>query len=138
MSSTILIVFIVKQTADRQRELNFRVLKPSAYCTGLEPLHEPPQSKICHRLHRRYTSFSVFSLIWSFTIWKSIFLWIKSYLDRFDNLKKADQMFFKDSSDKICCVTTILCTYYESISINVSKKLDLMLNYLWMRKNIAS
>ena len=55
--------FFLEQTTDRQIDLLFWVLRYPAHCTGLELLPEPPQNKICYRLHPKYTSFSCFSII---------------------------------------------------------------------------
>ena len=65
--------FFLEQTTDRQIDLLFWVLRYPAHCTGLELLPEPPQNKICYRLHPKYTSFSCFPIICSSAIWKSLF-----------------------------------------------------------------
>ena len=43
--------FFLGQTTDRQIDLRFWVLRYPAHCTSLELLPEPPQNKICYRLH---------------------------------------------------------------------------------------
>ena len=60
--------FFLEQTTDRQIDLLFWVLRYPAHCTGLELLPEPPQNKICYRLHPKYTSFSCFPIICSSAI----------------------------------------------------------------------
>ena len=66
-------VFFLEQTTDRQTDLLFWVLRYPAHCTALQHLPEPPQNKICYRLHPKYTYFSCFPIIWSSAIWKSLF-----------------------------------------------------------------
>ena len=65
--------FFLEQTTDRQIDLLFWVLRYPAHCTGLEFLPEPPQNKICHRLHPKYTFFSCLPIVFSFAVWKSLF-----------------------------------------------------------------
>ena len=67
------LLFFLKQTTDKQIDLLFWVLRYLAHCTGLELFPEPPQNKICYRLHLKYTSFSCFPIICSSSIWKSLF-----------------------------------------------------------------
>ena len=65
--------FFLEQTTDWQIDILFWVLTYPAHCTGLELLPEPPQNKICYRLHPKYTSFSCFPIVWSSAVWKSLF-----------------------------------------------------------------
>ena len=57
--------FFLEQTTDKQIDLLFWILRYPAHSTGLEFLPEPPQNKICYRLHPKYTSFSCFPIFCS-------------------------------------------------------------------------
>ena len=75
--------FFLEQTTDRETDLLAWVLRSPAYCNALEPLPEFPQNNICYRLQPKYTSFSCFSTICSFAIWKFLYLQNRSYLHHF-------------------------------------------------------
>ena len=100
--------FCLEQTTDRQIDLLFWVLKYPAHCTDLELLSEPPQNKICYRLHPKYTPLSWFPIIGSSAIWKSLFLRIGATYAVFDILKEADWMLFQVSADNFCYVPILL------------------------------
>ena len=81
--------FFLEQTTDRQIELLFWVLRYRAHCTRPEFLPEPPQNKICYRLHLKYTYLSCFPTICSSAVWKPLFLRNRSYLQHFDIFERS-------------------------------------------------
>ena len=102
--------FFLKQTTDRQIELQFWVLRYPAQCTGLELLPESLQKKTLLQITSisKYYIFLYFQIICSSAIWKSLFLRNRSYLHRFNILKEADWVIFQASAENICYVPTIL------------------------------
>ena len=135
ISWTTLLVFFLE--TDLQIDVLCWVLRYPAHCTDIELLPEPPQNKIYYRLHRKYTSFSCSPIICSSAIWKSLFLRNRSYLRH--SLRKLTEY-----CSKLLAITFATCrlfstTFYESITIDVSKKLYVVLCNFWIcRKNIAS
>ena len=83
LNHTPCLFFFLEQTTDRETDLLAWVLRSPAYCNALEPLPEFPQNNICYRLQPKYTSFSCFSTICSFAIWKFLYLRNRSYLHHF-------------------------------------------------------
>ena len=75
--------FFLKQTTDRQIDLLFWVLRYPAECASLELLPEPPQNKICYRLHPKHSPLFCFPIIYCSEILKSLFLRNTSYLCHF-------------------------------------------------------
>ena len=77
------LLFFLEQITDRQIDFLPWLLRYPAQCTGLEPLPESPQNKVCHRLHPEYTPFSCLPIICLSAIWKYLFLRNWSYLRHF-------------------------------------------------------
>ena len=55
--------FFLEHTTDRQIDLLLWALRYPIHCTLLEHFPQPPQNKICYRLHPKYTPFSCFPVI---------------------------------------------------------------------------
>ena len=129
----LLVFFFLEQTTDRETDLLAWVLRSPAYCNALEPLPEFPQNNICYRLQPKYTSFSCFSTICSFAIWKFLYLQNRSYLTSFlISWRKLTEYYCKVLLTKSAMCWLFSCTYYESISIDVPKMVYMMLSNLWI------
>ena len=111
--------------------LLFWALRYPAHCTGLERLRKLSQNKICYRLHAKYLSFSSFPITCLSAVWKS-----KSFLISWWKLTKCYSKLLPTNS---ATCRLFPCIFYKSISIDVSKKVYVILCNLWTRsKNVAS
>ena len=88
-----------------------------AHCTSLELLHESPQNKLCYRLHPKYTGFSCFPIICSLESFYEIRL--TPFLISWRKLTKCYSKFLPTTSATYRLFSR---TFYESISIHLSKK----------------
>ena len=82
--------FFLEQTTDRQIDLLFWLLRYPGHFIALELLAEPPQNKICYRLHPKYTSFSRFPIIARLQSESLYFNKVGVTYAIFDALKEAD------------------------------------------------
>ena len=128
-----------EQITDRQIDILLRVLRYPAQCIGLERLPELPQNEICYRLHSKYTLFSCFPINCSSAIWKSLFLKNMSYLYHFWYPEGSWLNVSKLLATTSSTCRLFSCTFHESISINESKKVYVMLcNLRICSKNVSS
>ena len=130
--------FFPEQTTDRQIDLMFLVLRYPAHCTGLE-LIEPPQNKICYRLHPKYTPFFCFPII-CFLPSGSLYFYQEELLMPFlISWKELTECYSKLLLATSATYRLFSCTFHETMSIDLSKKVYLILYNIWVcSKNVAS
>ena len=127
------LLFFLEQITDRQIDFLPWLLRYPAQCTGLEPLPESPQNKVCHRLHPEYTPFSCLPIICLSAIWKYLFLRNWSYLRHFlISWRKLNECYSKLLPTTSATYRLFCFTFHESKSVDVSKRVYVMLCNLWM------
>ena len=109
-----------------------------AHCTGLQLFPELSQNEICYILHPKYPSFSCSPIISVCAIWKPLFIEIRvtPFLISWRRLTECYSKLLPTNSGT--CLL-FYCIFYESISIDVSKKVYMISCNLWIcSKNVAS
>ena len=130
--------FLEQATDDRKIYILFFVLRYPVQCTGLELIPQSLQNKICNRLHPKCTPFVCFPIICSPAIWKLLFSRNRSYLFLI-SWRKMTECYFSLLATTSATCRLFSCTFHESICIDISKKVYVMLCKLWIwNKNVAS